>query len=83
MMSRWGRLGGHLDDGGGRWNGSAGRSAMDRLTTTERFSLWLFAAVLGLGLGAILHAGALGSIGLVALVGIVLGVGLAATARSR
>lgn len=56
---------------------------MDRLTSTERFSLWMFAAVLGLGLGAILHASVLGSIALVALVGIVVGIGLAATARSR
>jgi hypothetical protein len=56
---------------------------VDRLTATERFALWMFAAVLGLGLGAILHASTWGSIGLVALVGIVMGVGLAATARSR
>jgi predicted exporter len=56
---------------------------MDRLTTTERFSVSVLAALLGLGLGAILHADALASIGLVALVGILLGIGLAATARSR
>ena len=56
---------------------------MDRLTSTERFSLSLFAAVFGLGLGAILHAGTLATIGLVALVGVLCGIGLAATARSR
>ncbi|HMD52717.1 MAG TPA: hypothetical protein VKG62_08370 [Solirubrobacteraceae bacterium] len=56
---------------------------MDHLTATERFSVCMFAAALGLGLGAILHAGVLASIGLVALVGVLSGVGLAATARSR
>ena len=56
---------------------------MDRLSSTERFSLSLFAAVFGLGLGAILHAGTLATIGLVAVIGVLCGVALAATARSR
>jgi hypothetical protein len=56
---------------------------MDRLTSTERFSLSLFAAVFGLGLGAILHAGTLATIGLVAVIGVLCGLGLAATARAR
>jgi hypothetical protein len=55
---------------------------MNRLTSVQRFSVWMFAVVIGLGVGAVLHASALASIGLVALVGILVGVGLEATSRS-
>jgi hypothetical protein len=64
-------------------------AAMDRASGTvslsrrQQFGLWILAAVVGLGLGAIMHAGTLASIGLVALVGVVMGFGVAARHRAR
>ncbi len=51
------------------------------LTRTQQVVLWLTAAVVGLVLAAILHAGWLASVGLVAAVGIALGFGFAAGQR--
>jgi hypothetical protein len=53
------------------------------LSRIHQFAVVIVAAVLGLGLAEIMHAGTLGSIGLVALVGTVIGFGLAAWQRAR
>jgi hypothetical protein len=53
------------------------------MTTAQQVVLWLVAASVGLGLSAVLHAGTLASIALVALVGIVIGFGVAATQQRR
>ena len=53
------------------------------LSRIHQLAVVIVAAVLGLGLAEIMHAGTLGSIGLVALVGIVIGFGLAAWQRAR
>jgi hypothetical protein len=55
---------------------------MDSLTRTQQIALWVTAAVVGLALAAILHAGWLASVGLVAAVGIALGFGFAASQRA-
>jgi hypothetical protein len=48
------------------------------MTRTQQVLVALFAAILGLAIGAILHAGAVAEIGLVALVGVVIGIFIAA-----
>jgi hypothetical protein len=53
------------------------------LSRIHQLAVVIVAAVLGLGLSEITHAGTLGSIALVALVGIVIGFGLAAWQRAR
>jgi hypothetical protein len=52
------------------------------LTRQQQIVLCLIASVLGLGLAAILHAGVIGSIALVAAVGIAIGIGVAARQNS-
>jgi hypothetical protein len=54
---------------------------VDKLTLTQQIVLWIAAAVIGLALAAILHAGWLGSVGLVAAVGIAIGFAFAAGQR--
>jgi VIT1/CCC1 family predicted Fe2+/Mn2+ transporter len=54
---------------------------VEQLTRTQQVVLWLAAAVVGLVLAAILHAGWLASVGLVAAVGIAIGFGFAAGQR--
>ena len=56
---------------------------MQQPTRTQQVWLWSVAAIIGLGLGEILHAGDVGSVALVAGVGILIGIGFAATQRSR
>jgi hypothetical protein len=56
---------------------------VDELTRTQRICLWTAATAIGLGLAAILHAGVLGGVGLVAAVGIAIGFGFAAAQRAR
>ena len=53
------------------------------LSRIHQFGVVIVAAVVGLVLAEITHAGTLGSIGLVALVGIVIGFGLAAWQRAK
>ena len=53
------------------------------LSRIHQFGVVIAAAVFGLGLAEITHAGTLGSIGLVALVGIIIGFGLAAWQRRK
>jgi hypothetical protein len=53
------------------------------LSRIHQVAVVIVAAVVGLGLAEVTHAGTLGSIGLVALVGILIGFGLAAWQRSR
>jgi hypothetical protein len=48
----------------------------------QQFGLWIVAAIVGLALAGLLHADALGSIGLVAGVGILAGLGWAAWQRA-
>ena len=57
--------------------------AITELSRIHQFGVVIAAAVFGLGLAEITHAGTLGSIGLVALVGIVIGFGLAAWQRAK
>jgi hypothetical protein len=57
--------------------------AITELSRIHQFAVVIVAAVLGLGLAELTHAGTLGSIALVALVGIIIGFGLAAWQRSR
>jgi hypothetical protein len=52
-----------------------------QLTLTQQVVLWVVAAIVGLALAAILHAGSLASIGLVAAAGIAIGFGFAAGQR--
>jgi hypothetical protein len=54
---------------------------VEQLTRTQQVVLWLAAAVVGLVLAAILHAGWLASVGLVAAAGIAIGFGFAAAQR--
>lgn len=56
---------------------------MEQPTRTQQIWLWVAAAVVGLTIGAIVHAGYLGDVGLVAAAGIVLGFGFAASQRSK
>jgi hypothetical protein len=56
---------------------------VEQPTRTQQIWLWVAAAVIGLALGAIVHASYLGDVGLVAAAGIVLGIGFAATQRSK
>jgi membrane protease YdiL (CAAX protease family) len=56
---------------------------MSELTRAQQITSWIVAAVVGLGLAAILHAGWLASVGLVAAVGIAIGLGLAASQRAK
>jgi hypothetical protein len=57
---------------------------MEKLSRKQQWWLWGIAAVVGLVLAAVLNAGYLATIGLVAGVGILLGFGFAArTARQR
>ena len=56
---------------------------MEQPTRTQQIWLWVAAAIVGLTLGTILHAGYLGDVGLVAAAGIVLGFGFAASQRSK
>lgn len=56
---------------------------MDPLTRTQQIVLWLAAAAIGLALAAILRASWLGSVALVAAVGLALGFGFAAGLRLR
>lgn len=56
---------------------------MEQPTRTQQIWLWVAAAVIGLALGAVLHASYLGDVGLVAAAGIVLGFGFAASRRSK
>ena len=56
---------------------------MEQPTRTQQIWLWVAAAVVGLVLGAILHADYLGDVGLVAAAGIVLGIGFAASRRAK
>ncbi len=51
---------------------------MAGMNRIQQLCLWIVAAVLGLGIADLLHANALASIGLVAAVGIIIGVGFAA-----
>jgi hypothetical protein len=53
------------------------------LSRIHQFAVVVVAAVVGLGLAEITHAGTLGSIALVALVGILIGVALAAWQRAK
>lgn len=53
------------------------------LTTAQQVVLWIVAASSGLGLSAIVHAGTLASMGLVALVGIIIGLGVAGAQQLR
>jgi hypothetical protein len=48
------------------------------MTRTQQIALWITAAAIGLVLAAALNASLLGSVGLVALVGILIGIGFAA-----
>lgn len=57
--------------------------AITELSRIHQFGVVIIAAVVGLGLAEITHAGTLGSIALVALVGIVIGFGLAAWQRAK
>jgi Flp pilus assembly protein TadB len=59
------------------------RPSRPSLTTPEQFGLAIFAAAVGLAIAAIIHAGTLASIALVAVVGILSGFVLAARRRSR
>jgi hypothetical protein len=52
-------------------------------TRREQIWLWIAAAAIGLTLGAILNAGYLADVGLVAAAGIALGFGYAATQRAK
>ncbi len=54
---------------------------MEQPTRTQQIWLWVAAAIVGLALGALVHASYLGDIGLVAAAGIVLGFGFAAASR--
>jgi hypothetical protein len=56
---------------------------MQQPTRTQQIWLGLAAAVIGLALGAILHAGYLADVGLVAAAGIALGFGFAASQRAK
>ena len=56
---------------------------MSQLTRAQQVTSWIVAAVVGLGLAAILHAGWLASVGLVAAVGIAIGFGFAASERAK
>jgi hypothetical protein len=51
---------------------------MPRPTSTQQVLLWIVAAILGLALASLLHAGLLASVGLVAGTGILIGLGWAA-----
>jgi hypothetical protein len=53
------------------------------LSRIHQFAVVILAAVVGLGLAEITHAGTLGSVALVAVVGILIGFGLAAWQRAR
>jgi hypothetical protein len=55
-----------------------GTLALVELTPAQQVVLWLVAAAVGLGLAQATNAGTWGSIGLVAGVGILLGIGVAA-----
>ncbi len=57
--------------------------AITELSRVHQFGVETVAAAVGLGLAEITHAGTLGSIALVALVGIVIGFGLAAWQRAK
>ena len=54
---------------------------MEPLTRTQQVVLWVAAAIVGLVLAAILHAGWLASVGLVAAAGIAIGFAFAAGQR--
>jgi hypothetical protein len=56
---------------------------VEQPTRREQIWLWIAAAVIGLTLGAILNAGYLADVGLVAAAGIALGFGFAATRRAK
>jgi flagellar biosynthesis protein FliR len=56
---------------------------VEQPTRKEQLWLWIAAAVIGLTLGAILHASFLANVGLVAAAGIALGFGFAATRRAK
>ena len=56
---------------------------MEQPTRTQQIWLGIAAAIVGLVLGAILHASALGDVGLVAAAGIAIGIGFAATQRAK
>ncbi len=56
---------------------------MEQPSRAQQLWLWAAAAIIGLTLGAIVHASYLGEIGLVAAAGIVLGVGFAASRRRK
>jgi FtsH-binding integral membrane protein len=56
---------------------------VEQPTRTQQIWLWIAAAIIGLTLGAILHAGYLADIGLVAAAGIALGIGFAASRRAK
>jgi hypothetical protein len=56
---------------------------LTELSRIHQFGVVIVATILGLGLAEITHAGILGSIALVALVGIVIGFGLAAWQRAK
>ncbi|HXW57965.1 MAG TPA: hypothetical protein VEJ23_00670 [Solirubrobacteraceae bacterium] len=51
------------------------------MTGKQQIPLLVIAVLVGLGLGELLHASVLGSVALVAAVGILLGIGLAAWQR--
>jgi hypothetical protein len=56
---------------------------VEQPSRTQQLWLWVAAAVIGLTVGAIVHASYIGEIGLVAAAGIVLGVGFAASTRRK
>jgi FtsH-binding integral membrane protein len=56
---------------------------VEQPTRTQQIWLWVTAAIVGLTLGEIVHAGYLADVGLVAAAGIVLGVGFTATQRAK
>jgi imidazolonepropionase-like amidohydrolase len=59
------------------------RPSRPSFTTPEQVGLAIFAAAVGLGIAAIIHAGTLASIALVAAIGILSGFVLAARQRAR
>ncbi len=56
---------------------------MARPTPTQQVVLWILAAIVGLALAGLLHAGLLASVGLVAGTGILIGVAWAAWSARR
>jgi hypothetical protein len=53
------------------------------LTVAQQCLIGVFGAIVGLALAALLHAGTVASIALVALVGILIGIGIAARQARR